>query len=316
MICCFRASETQPFMHSPKMSARPKLRVPLFDREWLFNIYEEPEVASDEAVERWLAADWTPAQDYPAVGPREDPAALREVLRLMKFRTCAFCRTPMTQVSLEYDLGKLLVCTGCNYWGGRGKRPHPTSVERGLLGRYSFITNPDRVPVERLLSHFRSHPTDLLSLSPRKAESIVVAILKEALDCDVVLVGGVKDNGIDALIHGADGTKTIVQVKWRESSQKSESVSVVREVGGTILARGVPRAIVISTRKQFSPAARKEAELISQRELVGAGKLDMTLKNFNDMIDMLEVATRHIGERLQPQDLIPDFHPWRMFGMP
>jgi hypothetical protein len=180
----------------------------------------------------------------------------------------------MTKVNMEFDLRLLLVCTSCNYWGGKGTRPHPGSQKRGLLGRYSFISNPDSVPLERLLNHFRTHPTDLLSLSPRKAESIVAAILKEVLDCEVRLVGGVKDDGIDALIHAADGTKTIVQVKWRESSKKSESVSVVREVGGTILARGIPKAIVISTRKQFSWAARWEAKLISQQELVGIGRLD------------------------------------------
>ncbi len=256
------------------MLARGKIRIPLFDGWFLFNVYEEPEIGADISQEEWLPSSWKLEKDSEYAGPRNDAHALHELARLLKFESCPFCRGKMERVLEQEQPGKLLVCTTCNYWGGRGTREWGTGPadHRGILGRYRFITDPEKVPADLLLLHLKKFPTDLLKLAPPTAERFIIDLVRDAFECDARLIGGVKDSGIDGVIVSNDKVRTIIQIKWHESSQKAESVSVVREVAGTLLAHGIPHGMIISTRSHYSRDARKEAEKISQREVVGFGE--------------------------------------------
>jgi hypothetical protein len=285
--------------------ARPDLRIPVFDDYIVFNIGNAVEIDSDIPIPEWMSGDWKPPEGRLEAGK----AAKLEVFRLTTFKTCPFCRTAMTRVCEGEQPGILLVCESCNYWGGRGTREWGAGAadNRGTLGRYQFIKDAEAVPMDGLLRHFNNHPKDLYSLSPFKAEEMVIAIIKEALDCDARLIGGVKDNGVDGVIVKNDSISTVIQIKWRESSLKTESVSVVREVAGTLLARGVPKAMIVSTASRFTKDAKAEAEGISQRIVTDVGQIELDLKAYDELVGMLGVATRKINDGRDPKTIITDY---------
>ncbi len=235
-----------------------------------------------------------------------DTRANREIHRLTQFRTCAICRKLMVQVShIEDEV--LLLCTECGYWGGRGFREwnsHRHNVPlRGVVGRYQPIANLDDGSTEYLVSHLRRFPGQMAKVTPFRAEKFVADLLKDYLDCEVHHLGGRKDGGIDAFVLTNDRIQTIIQVKWRGDSNAAESVTTVREVAGTLLARGVPSGIIVSTRKRFSADARAEADLVSERSVDGIGQLSLELYDYHRILDMLSISNAKLEDRWKANDL-------------
>ena len=287
---------------------RQLIRIPVFNDEFLFNIRNEVDVDIDVPDVKWIDQGWKPEIDGKLIGMLYDPIAEKEVFRLIKFATCAYCRTDMTTLTPVGDKGIVLVCKNCFYWGGRGTRPGGPTFNRGNLGRINFIDNPDETSLELLINHLKDNIQRLYELSPRQAEKLLPNILSDYLKCEVIVVGGTKDGGIDAIAIRSDNSKMIIQIKWREAKNKSESVSVVREVGGTLLARKIPSGLIVSTRKGFSKYSQKEAEAISQNEIVNVGKINLELKAFNDLIDMIEVSSKTRTENMKAEDIIPNYN--------
>lgn len=235
-----------------------------------------------------------------------DERANREVHRLIQFRTCAICRSPMSQVSQIED-ETLLLCVECGYWGGRGFRDwnsHAHSVPmRGAIGRYRPLLDLDAAETQYLVSHLRRFPEHLTNISPFRAEIFVADLLRDYLNCEVHPLGGRKDGGIDAFVLANDRIRTIVQIKWRETKKGAESVRTVREVAGTLLARGVPSGIIVSTRERFSRDAKQEAELISGLSVEGFGRLSLELYDYHRILDMLAISNAKLADRWKPESL-------------
>jgi len=116
-------------------------------------------------------------------------------------------------------------------------------------------------------------------------------------------LGGTKDGGIDGYILKGDKLSTIIQVKWRQDIDRAEAVSVVREVGGTLLSRGAPNGILVSNRKRFSRPAIAEAAAISNRHETELGKLSLSLIDYQNILDMLEFSNRKLSNRMTTEDL-------------
>ena len=175
------------------------VRLALFDREFVMNVGDSPLPEKDLPVTRWLDPGWTPKRPAKTTFHCFDEDAIAEVMRLVTFKTCAFCRTPMYEFPKDFQPGIVLLCDSCGYWGGRGTREwgYGPCNTRGILGRYRPLTGYDGIPADVLLRHLRRHPEGMRELSPRKAEQFVMDLLKEALNCDVKLMGGVKDHGVD-----------------------------------------------------------------------------------------------------------------------
>jgi len=293
------------------------IRIPVFDEEFLFNIRNELTLSKDEPDLKWIDQNWKPEIDGEKVGMLYDSIAEKEVFRLIKFKTCAYCREPMTQLTPIGGKGEVLVCKNCFYWGGRGTRPGGPSYTRGNLGRLSFIDNPEEVKLQLLINHLNDNIDKLYNLTPRQAEKLLPSVLSDYLNCEVKAIGGSRDNGIDAIAIKSDKSKILIQVKWREKKDKSEAVSVVREVGGTLLARQIPNGLIISTRNKFSADAKKESKLISQNEIVSIGKINIELKDFNDLIDMFEISAKTKRDNMKAEDIITHYNDgFDLFGMP
>ncbi|WP_035643543.1 restriction endonuclease [Flavobacterium sp. ASV13] len=296
---------------------RKDIRLPVFEKEFIWNVKNEIEVIADEPNLKWIDSNWRPYSILSKDSFSYDPVAENELFRLLKYNTCAYCREKMTKLQEPVSgPADVYVCKTCFYWGGRGTRPGGPTYTRGNLGRMSFINNPEDAKLELIINHINSYSEKLYDLTPQQAEKIMPIVLSDYLNCEVIAFGGTKDKGIDALaIRGAD-EKILVQIKWREDQKKSEAVSTIREVGGTLLARGIPKGLIISTRKKFSKDAILESKLIGEREIVNIGKINIELNDFNDLLDMFEVSSRLRTENLDPEEIIPYYNSgWELFGI-
>jgi hypothetical protein len=285
---------------------RPQLRIPVFTGQFLFHLQNERTIESDVPDYRWIDSGWSPDFEHSREHHAYDSAAEKEIFRVLTFKTCPFCRSSM--VEMTPDSGKIYVCTACFYWAGRGARPHGIPLSRANLGRINFVNNPEEVPLELLINHLARNTDKLLGLSPNQAEKILPSVLSDYLSCEVKAFGVTHDKGIDALAMRGEKEKMLIQIKWHEDKQKTEGVGVVREVGGTLLARGLPNGWLVSTRQKFSKEARKEASLISEREILGIGPLQMDLKSFADIIDMFEISALTRDENIDPTSIIPFYN--------
>lgn len=235
-------------------------------------------------------------------------ALTQEAVRAVRSGACGYCAGRMKRLEVLTG-GSLLYCPDCGYWAGRGTRlggPVDNRVARGLLD----LVDLDQATIDQLLGHLRTVPDRMRQLDPFRAESFMVELLAETLGCEVRPVGGRKDGGVDGYIVAGDGRRAIVQVKWRETTDKGESVSVVREVAGTMLARGVPAALIVTSRTHMSRPATLEMAEIAQREVVHLGRLRISAMVYQDIIDMLDLAwTRRGGD-------IAAVTPWLREGTP
>jgi restriction system protein len=132
-----------------------------------------------------------------------------------------------------------------------------------------------------------------------------MALLAEVLECEVRAVGAPQDGGVDGYVVRSDAIRSIVQVKWRQDTTKAESVSIVREVAGTLLAHGVPDGIIVSTRDHFSSAARDTAAKLERREITDIGKLRLQLVDYHLIMDMLDITTRKLTAELRAEEWFP-----------
>jgi restriction system protein len=167
-----------------------------------------------------------------------------------------------------------------------------------VLGRIrKYPLTSLEIPTTELIKFLNSNQKLLDKIDPFKAEHVVAQLLSDALACEVRVLGGRKDGGVDAFVIVGNQTSTIVQVKWHQVSGKAESVKVIRELVGTLLVKGVPKGILVTTRPRLSHAAKSEAEAIGKREIVGVGKLSLDYKTYSDLLSMLEISTRKLSER-------------------
>lgn len=286
------------------------IRVAIFDQFIPTQYYpSQPEMTADKPS-AWATSlgelNFSPAfqdssgKSYCRV---DDERLQRELHRLTKFKTCSICRSPTTQIESLVEDENIQLCLKCGYWGGIGFREWNSHLHsqprRGVIGRYKTIQPIDAQSTEYLATHLRRFPKDLINISPKRSETFVMDLLSDYLNCEVKSLGGTKDGGIDGFILKGNDIGTIIQVKWHESTGKAESVKVVREVAGTLLARHVPQGILVSNRKKYSEPAKQEAESISQLSIDGLGRINLQLIDYHNILDMLEItstkATSNMG---------------------
>lgn len=286
-------------------------RIPLYTEQVLINVDMSPDAADAKPIRyrpvgfELTARDAIRFSEAPASLDRQsgwDAATNAEVLRLMRERTCAYCRSPMR--SLSGVEGYALLCAQCGYWGGRGQRhggPYnriapgeadENRYRKGTLGRVRYVDlDSAEVQTKHLIEYLRRVPDAMFELSPLKAERFVMDLLREALECEVRPVGGSNDGGVDGFIVAGDAIKTIVQVKWHRARRRSEGVRLVREIAGTLVARGVPHGLLVTTSERVSAAGQREIAEIGGREILGIGPMRLDVRTYNDVIDMLELAS-------------------------
>lgn len=219
--------------------------------------------------------------------------------------SCPYCRCSTVVIpkysedpSVPYPQ-YLRMCGSCGFWFARGTREyaHGPGWGRFMLGKARGVgAGSAELDTEQLIRHINKDPSLLPRMNPFKAEDVVVELLKDYLDADVRKLGGRRDGGIDAFVVKGDAISTLIQVKWRQDTDKAEGVKVVRDVAGTQLIQGIPRSLVVTTRRSFSKQAVEEVTRLGDREVVGVGRISMDLKTYSDVLSMLEITTRRITD--------------------
>jgi len=283
-------------------------RVAVFRERIVLNINENSNASLRSTSQQWFGKKRLLVES--------DPFANSEILRLLKEQTCLYCKTLMQEVS-NIDRGSIFLCPKCGYWGGRGSRIDGPNNTRGVMGSIHQVDlNSPELVLSELIGHFKQLPEHLLKLSPNRAEKVVIDLLNDVLDCEVRPLGGVKDGGVDGYIIANDKIKSIVQVKWHRNKNKAESVKLIREVAGTLLARGVPNGLLVTTYERASSYAKKEIEELKKREIVGLGNIQIDVKTYNDILDMLDIAWVKRGSNFEKATpwLMTDDHKFEIFG--
>ena len=65
---------------------RDKIRIPVFEQEFLFNIRNELTIIDDEPDHNWIDQNWKPEIESLYTGGQYDSIAEKEVFRLLKFK--------------------------------------------------------------------------------------------------------------------------------------------------------------------------------------------------------------------------------------
>lgn len=227
-------------------------------------------------------------------------------------KTCCFCKGPLIPVDDFTDIQKdderlhkfmprwfyILICQHCGFWYGRLYDEFGlVDLDLGIRGSVRNVNiNTEDISPKVLISYLDQNQHLLNRINPYKAEEVVSHILSDAFDVEVRSIGGRKDLGVDGYIVVNDKISTIVQVKWRKDSNKAEGVQIVREIAGTMLARGIPSGLIVTTRTHLSREARSEIQEINKREISGVGKIQLSYATYKDILSMLELSSRRISE--------------------
>jgi hypothetical protein len=195
----------------------------------------------------------------------------------------------------------VVICGRCGFWFGRGTKDQGFGLGaeggRGALGLiHAQPLDKLDVTLPEVLRALKEEEALLDRIDPFKAEELVCHLLKEAYGWEVRHIGGRKDRGIDALAIIENAKTAIIQVKWRRDHKRAESVSLVREFAGTLLARGIPSGIVVTTRERFSPDADAEIAQIRERRIDEIGRIDIEYRTYLDLLSMLDIASRPLIE--------------------
>lgn len=290
----------------------PANRIAIFDNWLPFHIgLDTKNTEKDEPI-KWLEFIKSPIFKLVYEKKEEkyytlnDKRAIDEIHRILTHQTCPICRIKMAERPSDFN-EKIFVCLKCGYWGGRGSRMdnvYEAVPLRGVIGIYKPIQPLSDLTTEYLITHLKKHPEQLPKIGPKRAEKFIIDLLKDYLNCEVRLIGGAKDKGVDGFVLNGEDVKSIVQIKWRENMQGAESVKVVREVAGTLLARGVPSGIIVSNKKKFSKDAIEDAEKISGRVINEIGRMYLDLFDYNNILDMLEISSVMLTEKMSIEDWI------------
>lgn len=221
---------------------------------------------------------------------------------LQATKKCPFCATKLAQFQLEFespqeswtqvrrysDTDNLLVkfCRNCKHWFG--------SVNIRLKDFYTNSAVSVAREFEGILPHevhdevaqyFRRHPSFYNTVSPIEFEKFVASVYRANFkNVEVKHVGGSGDLGVDVILIFNDDKQWLVQVKRRGDPNGTEGFETIQKMAGTMLLKGVPDAVVVSTANKFSAAAKLAIKSYKQRgykiQLVDKGVL-------NDMVQDL-----------------------------
>ncbi|HWB69055.1 MAG TPA: restriction endonuclease [Solirubrobacterales bacterium] len=218
---------------------------------------------------------------------------------LAKGRHCIYCNYPLRRRKtfplrmLEHSRSWNYVtstCSNCGWWCvthlfeedswffWKEQYTHAYAV----MQRYDPLALD--TPLRLAREYLSRNQHKLARVDPFHFEDLVADSLAEVYgDAEIIKVGGRKDRGIDIKAVRTDGGTTLIQVKRRSDFSRSEAVQTVRELHGVMLREDTPHGMVITTARDFSPAAREEVAQ-ARRTLSG---YSMELLPLADVVELL-----------------------------
>lgn len=162
-------------------------------------------------------------------------------------------------------------------------------IHEGILTEYH--EDSSSIPIEVLNDYIYKNPEKITHIHDKKMEELVGSVFSSFYNCEAKIVGKSSDGGIDVILVDSDNP-TMVQVKRRKSTNKTESVSYIRELIGATLLQKSQSCIFVTTANKFSKEAEKTASLAIDLGLVKR----FELINYNRFINMLKSEPKKIQQ--------------------
>ena len=184
---------------------------------------------------------------------------------------CAYCSTQLIKVennTLEKEMHRdycLWYCDYCRFWQARVYSAFRACISPPDNWAYisklrEFDKNLPEGCSEELALHIRSNPDLLHSFNPTRFEKFVADVFRaNYTQAEVLHVGKPGDGGVDVLLIDTGKEDWLIQVKRRESPNRSEGVDTIRNVLGAMIENRAHKSIVVSTAKRFSRYAKQLA---------------------------------------------------------
>lgn len=166
-----------------------------------------------------------------------------------------------------------------------GYRENELEINSSILK--SFEIDSKDVPINALRSYSERNPEKLFRIHPTGLEKLVQSVFQDHFDCEALHVGRSYDEGIDLILLNGD-EKIIVQVKRRESPNKTEEFKYVQQLLGATVGELSKSCIFITTANKFSSAAAKYAQKMIAREVVSR----FDLIDFHSFVRIMEIEKR------------------------
>lgn len=160
-------------------------------------------------------------------------------------------------------------------------------VYSSQLKRYKI--DDKNIPIEVLRSHLASNNCDVYNISDKKMEELVASVFREHYQCEVREVGKSHDGGVDLIMIQSD-QPTMIQVKRRKSSKKTESVKEIRDLLGATLLSGGKSCIFLTTADHFSRDAVNSSNTAIEKGIVDSFEL-FDYKRFFEMQGFIQHTT-------------------------
>ncbi|MCG9703056.1 restriction endonuclease [Vibrio natriegens] len=122
------------------------------------------------------------------------------------------------------------------------------TINSGSLRK--FDVSSQQVPINILKRYLQDNASRMYDIHHKKMEELVGAVFREHYACDAHVVGKSNDGGVDLVLLESD-IPTVVQVKRRTASGKTESVKEVRDLLGATGLYGARRSIFVTTADKF-----------------------------------------------------------------
>jgi len=266
-----------------------------------------------KAYKKWLAALYqtTPALlehiydfSYP-VRPQDERAVhIKRANKFFSAQQCSFCGLSLIREGLyesepfvcevEHNYATSVVyCRNCGWWllkrseEGDYVDEHleilSTTYNEGIVFRFNI--DDAEAPVYELRKQLARKEALVEDMTPRELEIIVGSVFRDFFDVEVFHIGGPGDGGIDLLLVAGE-IKHIIQVKRRKKPSKSECVSVVRDLIGSMVLNNIQSGIIVTTASHFSRPAKQASQSVLLHKL--GFKID--LYNRQKLSAILELA--------------------------
>jgi hypothetical protein len=210
-------------------------------------------------------------------------ASVRALVRPKELLRCRFCRSVLrlgiecTERDYEVpELGLPMVrgyslrfCARCAHWRFWSVEDRCMDYPRSICAvsvqtRFASDVPPGCIP--ELAQCLIRYPAQWNQLNPRTLEHLVAEVFRcNFAPCEVTHVGRTADGGVDVVFVQGNECRWLIQVKGRQDPAASESVRTIRELVGTLVDKGVPRGIVVSTANAFSKPAQAAVRRYDER---------------------------------------------------
>lgn len=197
---------------------------------------------------------------------------------LQNLSSCDYCSTGLLRIEdkilqeRSYRDYCLWYCQKCRFWQAR-VYSDPFFSCMPPLENWAYVSKlrefkgnlPECCDAE-LAAYIRRHPDVLHRYPPTRFEKLVADVFRaNYVNAEVLHVGKPKDGGIDVRLIEADKEQWLIQVKRRESQNKAEGVSTIRDMLGAMMLADGHQGIVVSTAPRFSREAQSAAAKARKR---------------------------------------------------